>query len=54
MDNKTRLLIYVSTAQLLLQMMAMIITSRKRKGLLVGNELAMHQLMKEIELGLST
>jgi hypothetical protein len=32
MDIKTRLLIYVSAAQLLLQMMAMIITSRKRKG----------------------
>jgi hypothetical protein len=31
MDNKTRLLIYVSVVQLLLQMMVMIITSRKRK-----------------------
>jgi hypothetical protein len=36
MDNKTRLLIYVSAAQLLLQMMDMIITSRKRKMAVSG------------------
>jgi hypothetical protein len=36
MNNKTRLLIYVSVAQLLLQMMDMIITSRKRKRVVSG------------------
>jgi hypothetical protein len=40
MDNKTRLLIYVSVAQLLLQMMAMIITSRKRKGDVSGEPIS--------------
>jgi hypothetical protein len=40
MDNKTRLLIYVSVAQLLLQMMAMIITSRKRKSVVSGERIS--------------
>jgi hypothetical protein len=40
MDNKTRLLIYVSAAQLLLQMMAMIITSSKRKMAVSGERIS--------------
>jgi hypothetical protein len=48
------LLIYVAAAQLLLQMMTMMITYRNRKRLLVGNQLAMGQSMRGIELGLST
>jgi hypothetical protein len=40
MDNKIMLLIYVSAAQLLLQMMAVIITSTKRKRVVSGEPIS--------------
>jgi hypothetical protein len=40
MDNKIMLLIYVSAAQLLLQMMVMIITSTKRKRVVSGEPIS--------------